>query len=77
MKLVESGNSIYVYAGVYSEPQMTLTEGINVVGQDEYSVVIQPSGNNNLFILEKGSSLAFLQIQNVLVIFYMKVTILR
>jgi hypothetical protein len=55
---------IWVEPGVYQEPLISLTEGMHVVGRDQTSVIIQPTGNNSLFDLNTNSSLAFLSIQN-------------
>jgi pectin methylesterase-like acyl-CoA thioesterase len=56
---------VYVRPGIYAEPTITLTEGMAVCGQDEYSVTINPQSNNDIFHMQNGAILSFVQIDGV------------
>jgi hypothetical protein len=56
---------VFVEPGVYSEPEITVPAWVSIVGRDEYSVFIEPTGNNDVFNVEGNGSLAFMQVQNV------------
>jgi len=55
---------VYVGPGLYSEPEIVVTAGINIVGMDESSVIVQPIGNNNVLNLQSMATASFLTIQN-------------
>jgi len=54
--------AVQVGPGYYSEGPITVTSGISVVGLDQTSVFVEPSGNHDVFTLRNSSALSFLNI---------------
>jgi hypothetical protein len=50
---------------LYYEPEMTIPSWVSVVGHEEYSTIVRPTGNNSLFVLSSNSNLVNMRIQNV------------
>lgn len=57
--------TIYVGPGIYNEPEIILTAGMNIVGMDEFSVIIQPISGNNVLNMQSLSSASYLTIRSV------------
>ncbi len=55
---------VSVAPGLYLEPEITVGAGINIVGMDESSVIIQPTGSNSVLNMQTLSSASFLTIKD-------------
>lgn len=56
---------IYVYPGIYEEGELNIPEDVYVVGMSMEGVIIKPTGNFNLFILNQNTGISFLTIDSV------------
>ena len=55
---------VFIEPGVYTEPYINIPSYVDIVGRDEDSIEIQPSGNNTIFNMNNTTSISNIGIQN-------------